>query len=182
MNITTTDYNDTLILTHPNNSMIGETSKAVIVDNSLVSEDLLPEFCSDFNAIFGTDLKFIDHNKIGQVVPLETNEHQSTFKVEKPMKAQGGNMVYEVAGMRMVIIKQPAEQEGGEEKVLHKLELFSVQKRYKDFETLRQVLVERWPGFFIPSIPPTKAIVSCPHFSDIDSRGTWVPSLCTCVR
>ena len=39
-------------------------------------------------------------------------------------------------------------------------EEFYVQKRYNDFQYLRQCLVDRYPGFFIPSIPPTKLIVS----------------------
>jgi len=35
-------------------------------------------------------------------------------------------------------------------------------RRYSDFYALHYKLTERWPGFYIPSIPPKKAIVS--HF------------------
>jgi hypothetical protein len=50
----------------------------------------------------------------------------------------------------------PIENE--EEKT--EIEEFTVAKRYKDFEALRQCLVDRWVGFYIPAIPPTKVIVS----------------------
>jgi len=33
-------------------------------------------------------------------------------------------------------------------------ENFVAQKRYNDFFQLREMLFERWPGFFIPAIPP----------------------------
>ena len=33
-----------------------------------------------------------------------------------------------------------------------------LKKRYSDFFTLRKKLVERWPGVYIPNIPPKKAI------------------------
>mmetsp|Transcript_14898 Transcript_14898/g.20181 ORF Transcript_14898/g.20181 Transcript_14898/m.20181 type:complete len:118 (+) Transcript_14898:492-845(+) len=35
---------------------------------------------------------------------------------------------------------------------------FKVRKRYSDFFILRKVLRERWPGFYIPAIPPKKAL------------------------
>lgn len=35
---------------------------------------------------------------------------------------------------------------------------FQVRKRYSDFYVLRNTLRERWPGYYIPAIPPKKAI------------------------
>ena len=35
---------------------------------------------------------------------------------------------------------------------------FQVRKRYSDFFMLRDSLRERWPGYYIPAIPPKKAI------------------------
>ena len=31
---------------------------------------------------------------------------------------------------------------------------FESERRYSDFEALRKALVQRWPGCFIPPIPP----------------------------
>jgi hypothetical protein len=30
----------------------------------------------------------------------------------------------------------------------------AVERRYREFDALRQILVERWPGLFIPVLPP----------------------------
>ena len=38
--------------------------------------------------------------------------------------------------------------------------LFQVSRRYKEFSALRIALVHRWPGCYIPMIPPKKAIVT----------------------
>jgi sorting nexin-1/2 len=35
---------------------------------------------------------------------------------------------------------------------------FSVTKRYSDFLKLRIVLIQRWPGFYMPSLPPKKTL------------------------
>ena len=35
-----------------------------------------------------------------------------------------------------------------------------VYRRYSDFYALRAKLMERWPGVYIPNIPPKKAVVS----------------------
>ena len=59
-----------------------------------------PGFGEDFSTTFGTDLDFIDHTAVGQIVPLKLNEHLATYKVDKSSKASSGNMVYEVSGMR----------------------------------------------------------------------------------
>jgi hypothetical protein len=32
-------------------------------------------------------------------------------------------------------------------------------RRYSDFFSLREKLTERWPGVFIPNIPPKKTVV-----------------------
>jgi hypothetical protein len=37
--------------------------------------------------------------------------------------------------------------------------LFEMQRRFKEFDLLRHELVERWPGVFIPPLPPKKAFV-----------------------
>lgn len=81
----------------------------------------------------------IDHTKVGEVVPLPPNEHLSMFSVDKPMRSlQGNTIVYEVAGMRMVEVKLISEEAGAPDRSEMQMEQFGAQKRYKDFETLRQ--------------------------------------------
>jgi hypothetical protein len=38
------------------------------------------------------------------------------------------------------------------------LESFEGMRRYNEFYALRQTLCVRWPGLFVPSIPPKKAV------------------------
>jgi hypothetical protein len=37
---------------------------------------------------------------------------------------------------------------------------FEVQRRYKEFFILRACLTERFPGFYVPPLPPKKKMVS----------------------
>ena len=115
-----------------------------------------PGFGEDFTTAFGTDLEYIDHTKVGHVVPYKLNEYLDKYSVGKPFLSSGDFTVYEVTGMRQITLAK--QEETQEEKT--EIEEFTVSKRYKDFEALRQCLVDRWVGFFIPSIPPTKVIVS----------------------
>ena len=46
-------------------------------------------------------------------------------------------------------------------------------KRYSDFYALRVKLIERWPGIFIPGIPPKKTIVynnTFKHQGNLDKK------------
>jgi sorting nexin-1/2 len=36
---------------------------------------------------------------------------------------------------------------------------FENQRRYKEFNLLRNILVSQWPGCYVPMIPPKKIIV-----------------------
>jgi sorting nexin-1/2 len=36
---------------------------------------------------------------------------------------------------------------------------FEAFRRYSDFFHLREILLQRWPGCYIPPIPPKKALV-----------------------
>lgn len=77
---------------------------------------------------------------IGEIDSLAINERFREFKVSKPTLI-GGKAMYEVAGYT---------KDGP----------FNVMKRYSDFDQLRTCLVKRWPGFYIPALPPKKAVVS----------------------
>ena len=48
---------------------------------------------------------------------------------------------------------------------------FEVLRRYSDFVALRDILVKRWPGCYIPPLPPKKAVVHLPFRS---KRVTWM--------
>lgn len=67
------------------------------------------------------------------------NEEVMEVYVRNP-KNNGGHIVYEVKGM---------DKDGPYEGV----------RRYNDFNAFRQLLVTRYPGLYIPKIPPKKAIV-----------------------
>lgn len=75
---------------------------------------------------------------VGELMRVPTNPRWKEFAVEKPMKNQDF-ITYEVVGYDM---------KGS----------FQVRKRYSDFYVLRQTIKERWPGYYIPAIPPKKAI------------------------
>lgn len=71
---------------------------------------------------------------IGELESEAVNERYLEFKVTKPTQV-GGVFTYEVSGYT---------KEG----------TFAEMKRYSDFDKLRKVLILRWPGFFIPALPP----------------------------
>ena len=75
---------------------------------------------------------------IGELLRVPVNPRWREFCVDKPMKNQDF-VSYEITGYDMK----------GD---------FQMRKRYSDFYMLRQALRERWPGYYIPAIPPKKAI------------------------
>ena len=76
----------------------------------------------------------------GELKQLAFNARFKEFSVTKPTKLED-YIVYQIDGY---------DQEGE----------FTKQKRYSDFYQLRSMLSKRWPGFFIPAIPPKQTIVS----------------------
>jgi hypothetical protein len=77
---------------------------------------------------------------LGELESEAVNERYLEFKVTKPTQV-GGVFTYEVSGYT---------KEG----------TFAEMKRYSDFDKLRKVLTNRWPGFFIPALPPKQTFVS----------------------
>jgi len=75
---------------------------------------------------------------VGELLKVPLNPRWKEFSVEKPMK-NSDYVTYEIIGYDMK----------GD---------FKARKRYSDFFMLRKVLRERWPGFYIPAIPPKKAL------------------------
>jgi sorting nexin-1/2 len=73
---------------------------------------------------------------------------------------------------------------------------FEIWRRYSDFEVLRQTLVERFPGLYVPPIPKKKAIgnknaafldercfllnmflkqlARCPYLIESEEFGIWI--------
>jgi sorting nexin-1/2 len=61
---------------------------------------------------------------------------------------------YEVIKPCLINNKYVAYQVKGEDN----LDSFEGMRRYNEFFTMRQVLCARWPGLFVPCIPPKKAV------------------------
>ena len=61
------------------------------------------------------------------------------FSVSNPVKISG-HIKYKVTG---------EDSEG----------LFEENRRFKEFFTFRNVLVQRWPGIYIPALPEKKMVV-----------------------
>ena len=90
----------------------------------------------------------------GELKQLTYNDRYAEFGVSKPIKLED-YIVYETTGY---------DSSGP----------FTGQKRYSDFYQLRAVLSRRWPGFFIPAVPPKQTIVSGTHFRlTTERRETW---------
>ena len=70
----------------------------------------------------------------------DPDEAKNPFNVNDPSRAEGGNhIVYTVRGVI----------EGAE---------FECKRRYKEFHLMRTALANRWPGVYIPGVPPKKAM------------------------
>jgi hypothetical protein len=82
---------------------------------------------------------FLDTD-IGELPNQEANPRFREFQVSKPQKVRD-TIMYEVSGYT---------KEGP----------FREMKRYSDFDKLRECLAKRWPGFYIPALPPKAMIVS----------------------
>ena len=72
--------------------------------------------------------------------PFASNEFAASFSVCNPRRAHGKNyIVYTVVG----------EDSHGR---------FEIQRRYKEFNLLRNVLSQRHPGLYVPPVPPKKSM------------------------
>lgn len=67
----------------------------------------------------------------------DLEEDESPFKVSDPVKV--GHVSYKVTGK---------DSDGS----------FEGTRRYKDFHNLRNALIARWPGVYVPQIPPKKSL------------------------
>ena len=72
-------------------------------------------------------------------VPILFNDDNMDFAVTNPL-LQGSHITYQVKG-----VDRQGPWEG--------------QRRYSHFHALHETLQLKWPGVFIPKIPPKKAIV-----------------------
>ena len=52
---------------------------------------------------------YIDHTKVGHVVPNKPNEYLDKYSVGKPFLSSGDFTVYEVTGMRQIILAKQEE-------------------------------------------------------------------------
>lgn len=72
-------------------------------------------------------------------VPQILEDENSDFSVTNPV-LQNGHIVYTVRGV-------------------DKSGVWEGTRRYNEFFVLHQVLQSRWPGVYIPKVPPKKALV-----------------------
>lgn len=86
------------------------------------------------NVLVGEIAQFKDGSSHAeQVFTKHDHEFNEAFTVRDPV-LESGAMRYTVTGV---------DSEGP----------FNVKRRFKEFFTMRRVLVERWPGCFVPAIP-----------------------------
>lgn len=74
----------------------------------------------------------------------EEDPKSKIFSVSNPVKS-GGHIKYTVNGV---------DSDGQ----------FEEMRRFREFYALRNVLVQRWPGIYIPAIPEKKLVVSLIYF------------------
>lgn len=77
---------------------------------------------------------------LSEPAPEEEDEKTAKFKVSNPIKQQG-HIKYTVSGV----------DDTGD---------FEETRRFKEFFALRNTLISRWPGIYVPAIPEKKLIVS----------------------
>lgn len=106
------------------------STSLITKDASMVSKKLLSE-ASVFEQMQG---EF-------SVVKGYGGQIGNNFSVNYPQKSKSGHFVYTIFGQ---------DKEGP----------FEVQRRYKEFNLLRTVLTQRFPGLYVPPIPPKQAVVS----------------------
>jgi hypothetical protein len=98
--------------------------------------------------------------------PEDYNEMNGEFKIEKGFLGQSRAAHFSVMNPQM-----PRNSDFHIYKVTGILrnEQFEIFRRYSDFLTLREALCERYPGLYIPPIPPKK-IVGSKNSSFVEER------------
>ena len=154
------------------NNLFGESSKKN--QEELIMEDVKPKFEDplDDNNIKrknsnkieeikindkpspNKELKSLENNFKGKIYPYQEIEHSNFEKeIEK----------YEIRDDSEITVSDPVKKEGFKSYVVYTVKAKylkdPVLRRYNDFHILRTKLVERWPGVYIPNIPPKKIVV-----------------------
>jgi hypothetical protein len=79
------------------------------------------------------------------------------IKLEKDLK------LFDTEEDAEVTVSDPIKKEGFSSYIVYTVKAKSLKeplyRRYNDFNVLRTKLMERWPGVYIPNIPPKKAVV-----------------------
>ena len=64
----------------------------------------------------------------------------------------------------LIEVFEPIVKEGIKSYVIYKVRVSPINeivlRRFSDFYSLREKLLERWPGVYIPNIPPKKVVVN----------------------
>lgn len=96
-----------------------------------------------------TSDKTMTNSKFSQMIEEFANEYRIPHYGDLSNNSQ-----FEVVRPCLISNKYVAYQVKGEDS----LEGFEATRRYNEFFMLRQTLSQRWPGLFIPCIPPKKAV------------------------
>ena len=85
------------------------------------------------------------------------------LKLEKELR------IFEIEEDAEVTVSDPIKKEGFQSYVVYTVKSKSLNdpllRRYNDFHSLRLKLIERWPGVYIPNIPPKKVVVRIISYS-----------------
>jgi sorting nexin-1/2 len=91
------------------------------------------QLLQELNSMTVKDVNFED-------VTDKEDPKSKVFSVSNPVKT-GGHIKYTIVGV----------DSDGE---------FTEVRRFKEFYSLRNILVQRWPGIYIPALPEKKIVVS----------------------
>jgi len=71
--------------------------------------------------------------------------------------------IFEIEEDADISVSDPIKKEGFNSYILYSVKSKSLKdtiyRRYNDFFLLRSKLIQRWPGIYIPNIPPKKVVV-----------------------
>lgn len=136
-------------------SLLADRSSAELTKSHTMTLD--PPRLKKKSTINFSDYKFIEANELMEESHEVSQEGKDTFQlsnvldemVESPIQLQVVNLSLVDDLNAYVLFDLEATDPSGS---------YKVQRRYRDFFSLRQILSKNWPGLFIPPIPPKKAV------------------------
>ena len=98
-------------------------------------------------------------------------ELDSGVKTDEPINGVFSEYIQKDETEIPIKVIDPSKRDGLKSYVVYKVVVNRkpdpVYRRYSDFFTLREKLIERWPGVYIPNIPPKKVVVKIKYYRAI---------------